>query len=274
MSNRISTAGSTSNRALSNRQNRSRKTGSYCKTLFKGLLAAIVVIFAAALIMIATVSFYGWDIVSTERQQEDGGGILNWFQRFTIIPNWGDSYYSSIEIESENSNTSDLDLNTPFVFYHSNVSTIIPAALSDARKVLDNHPFHRLPQNNSVDKMLLEDALFYLSSQPQCKRIPIFTSMAQIGSDLYWQLIQNFVYTMVKFGLSDCAVMICVTDQFCMEMCAKSGFPCLYYDHGLFNPDIPLPSALEQIAQLKLLHLPKALKLGVRKNILLSYVIY
>jgi hypothetical protein len=266
MSNRISTAGSTSNRALSNRQNRSRKTGSYCNTLFKGLLAAIVVIFAAALIVIATVSFYGWDIVSTERQQEDGGGILNWFQRFTIIPNWGDTYYSSIENESESSNSSDLDLNMPFVFY--------PAALSDARKVLDNHPFHRLPQNNSADKMLLEDALFYLSSQPQCKRIPIFTSMAQIGNDLYWQLIQNFVYTMVKFGLSDCAVMICVTDQFCMEMCAKSGFPCLYYDHGLFNPDVPLPSALEQIAQLKLLHLPKALKLGVRKNIILSHVMY
>lgn len=271
----MSTAGSTSNRALSNRQNRSRKTGSYCNTLFKGLLAAIVVIFAAALIIIAAVSFYGWDIISSsERYQEGGGGILNWFQRFTIIPSWGEPYYSSVEIGSETSSKSDFDLNTPLVFYHSNLSTIIPAALSDARKVLDNHPFHRLPLNNSADKMLLQDALFYLSSQPQCKRIPIFTSMAQIGSDLYWQLIQNFVYTMVKFGLSDCAVMICVTDQFCMDMCAKSGFPCLYYDHGLFNPDVPLPSALEQIAQLKLLHLPKALKLGVRKNILLSHVTF
>ena len=259
----MSTARSAKSRASTSRQNRNRKTGSYCYTCFKGLLAAIVVVFATALLVIVTVSFYGWGrIFTAEREYGGGGGVLKWFQSFTMMPNdldWGESFFSSVESES----ISDFNLTTAFSFYNNNVSTIIPKALTDARQLLDNHPFHRLPLNNSADKMLLEDAMFYLSSQPQCKNVPIFTSMAQIGSDLYWQLIQNFVYTMVKFRLSDCSVMICVTDQFCMDMCKKSGFPCLYYDHEHFNPDVPLPSALEQIAQLKLLHLPKALKLGV-----------
>ena len=233
-----------------------------------------MVIFVTALILIGAVSFYGWDFLSTaERQHNSGGGVLKWFKKLTTIPkdfDWGEPFFSSIESE----NITDFNLTTTLSFYENNISTIIPVALTDARKLLDNHPFHRLPLNSSADKMLLEDAMFYLSCQPKCRNVPIFTSMAQVGSDLYWQLIQNFVYTMVKFGLSDCSVMICVTDKFCMDMCAKSGFPCLYYDHQLFNPDVPLPSALEQIAQLKLLHLPKALKLGVSEEYRLSNAIY
>ena len=140
---------------------------------------------------------------------------------------------------------------------------IIPTAFIAARRILDNHPFNHLPDGMTLDKMPLEEAMFYLFHQPQCKEVPIFTSMAQVGNDLYWQLIENFVYTMVKFSLSDCSVMICVTDQHCMDMCKKSGFPCLQYDHNKHNPGVVLPSALEQIAHLKLLHLPKALARGV-----------
>ena len=144
----------------------------------------------------------------------------------------------------------------------------VPAALIDARKVLDNHPLNRLPPDRPLESYSLEDIMLYLQDKPQCKSKPIFTSMAQVGSDLYWQLIENFIYTMVKFNLIDCSIMICVTDQNCMNLCAKSGFPCYYYDHLHHNPGIKLPSALEQIANLKLFHVPKALRKGVRFRLL------
>jgi hypothetical protein len=142
-------------------------------------------------------------------------------------------------------------------------SSNVPAALLEARKILDNHPFKRLPADRSISTYSMEDAVFYLHNQRECKNKPIFISMAQVKTDLYWQLIENFVYTMVKFSLSDCSVMICVTDKRCMDLCKKSGFPCYYFGYDLHNPGKPLPSALEQIANLKLLHLPKALSKGV-----------
>jgi hypothetical protein len=55
------------------------------------------------------------------------------------------------------------------------------------QQTLANHPFHRLTpeQRNSF---ALEDYLHYLHQQPECKDKPIFTSMANVFSDLYWQL--------------------------------------------------------------------------------------
>jgi hypothetical protein len=83
--------------------------------------------------------------------------------------------------------------------------------------------------------------------------------MATVGDDLYWQLIENFVYTLVKFEVSDCALVICVSDLRCMRMCAAAKFPCFNY----IAEEVPLPSVMEQIAQVKLLHVPKALNRGV-----------
>jgi hypothetical protein len=34
----------------------------------------------------------------------------------------------------------------------------------------------------------LEDFLLYLSKQPECINTPIFTSMANVFSELYWQM--------------------------------------------------------------------------------------
>eukprot|EP01038_Epipyxis_sp_PR26KG_P005872 gene5872-8097_t len=129
--------------------------------------------------------------------------------------------------------------------------------------VLLNHPYHKLSQEE-LNKFRLEDALHYLHSQLRCSGKPIFTSMANVFSDLYWQLIENFIYSMVKFGLSDCTIMICVSDENCMRLCNQSSFPCYDFRYDSFHKDIKvLPSALEQIGELKLYHIPKALRLGV-----------
>jgi len=83
--------------------------------------------------------------------------------------------------------------------------------------------------------------------------------MATVGDELYWQLIENFVYTMVKFNTSECSVVICVSDSNCMNKCKDSFFPCYDYQYAIR----PLPSVMEQIAEVKLYHVPKALSLGV-----------
>ena len=37
----------------------------------------------------------------------------------------------------------------------------------------------------------------YMKHLDVCYNKPIFLTMATVGDDLYWQLIENFVYTMV-----------------------------------------------------------------------------
>ena len=65
---------------------------------------------------------------------------------------------------------------------------VVPASAGLAVKnILDQHPFHSLsPDQRS--HMSLEDHFVYLRNQSVCKDTPIFTSMANVFSDLYWQL--------------------------------------------------------------------------------------
>ena len=105
----------------------------------------------------------------------------------------------------------------------------------------------------------LEEVMVYIQNSPKCSQQPIYLTMATVGDDLYWQLIENFVYTLVKFEVSECALVICVSDVKCMKMCDAAYFPCYNY----IAADTPLPSVMEQIAQVKLLHVPKALNMGV-----------
>eukprot|EP01040_Poterioochromonas_malhamensis_P007223 gene7223-7796_t len=145
------------------------------------------------------------------------------------------------------------------------------AVIRRIEDTLRSHPLSHLSRNQT-DHFLLEDYFVYLSTQPQCRNLPVITSMANIFSELYWQLIENFVYSMVKFGLSSCAMMICVSDINCMKRCEKSYFPCVLFDFQKLHPEKELPSPLEQIAELKLYHLPKALNKGVNIIILDSDV--
>ena len=134
-----------------------------------------------------------------------------------------------------------------------------PRELVKANNILKMHPFH---QNDSWSdgSLPLEDVMVLLKNSPHCLNLqPIFLTMATVGDDLYWQLIENFIYTMVKFNTSECSFVICVSDLNCMHMCQSAFFPCYNYQETLR----PLPSVMEQIARVKLLHIPKALDKSV-----------
>jgi hypothetical protein len=100
--------------------------------------------------------------------------------------------------------------------------------LLEAQEILKGHPLLAMSPG---DKSTLESAIVNLKASPQCAQMPIYLTMATVGDDLYWQLIENFVYTMVKFNSSSCSLVICVNDPRCMSMCADSYFPCYEYQH-------------------------------------------
>lgn len=149
-----------------------------------------------------------------------------------------------------------------------------PRAYMLALAALEKHPLHlllppsdpvqssqlHLRHTRNVTRDTLEGALGYLQNTPQCRASPIFLTMANAGDELYWQLIENFIYSTAKFGVSDCAFVICVSDPHCMDMCKASLFPCFDYRYTL---SLPPPSVMEQIAAVKLYHIPKALGSGV-----------
>lgn len=151
----------------------------------------------------------------------------------------------------------------------------MPWAYLEAQKILKSHPLFQAGdpgdlrkgekvENDSNNKMIqmipsLEDTMLYMSQHPACLKTPIFLTMATVGDDLYWQLIENFVYSMVKFEISNCSLVICVSDPKCMRLCNENDFPC--YDYQTERK--PLPSVMEQIGEVKLFHIPQAMSKGV-----------
>jgi hypothetical protein len=59
--------------------------------------------------------------------------------------------------------------------------------LMKVMQALQSHPLTRLKKADRR-AMSLEDQLLYMHSQSECEHVPIFTSMANVFSDLYWQL--------------------------------------------------------------------------------------
>jgi hypothetical protein len=71
-----------------------------------------------------------------------------------------------------------------------------------------NHPGHKFNQqlqqqaqkrhgqNQQPTAASLEDYMHYLSQRDSCHLKPIFLTMARVSSELYWQLIENYFYTM------------------------------------------------------------------------------
>ena len=104
------------------------------------------------------------------------------------------------------------------------------------------------------DTVPLATTLQYIKSQPQCHNKPVFLTMATVGDELYWQLIENFIYTMIRFDLIECALVVCVSDDKCMKLCSENSFPC-YNFHSTQTVNTHI--VMEQIAELKLYHLPK-----------------
>lgn len=76
-----------------------------------------------------------------------------------------------------------------------------PRALTAAEDALRNAPYNQLFSQYSNAKkrfpLSLVEAVVLIQTSPQCVDKPVFLSMATVKEDLYWQLIENFVYTMV-----------------------------------------------------------------------------
>lgn len=82
------------------------------------------------------------------------------------------------------------------------------------------------------------------------------------------------LHCQVKYNVSDCSLVICVSDAKCMDLCGASYFPCYNYQSEAVknaiaagkdpSQAIGVPSVMEQIAEVKLLHIPKALTKKVR----------
>ena len=70
------------------------------------------------------------------------------------------------------------------------------AYLHKSKTTFQKHLGHVL---NKQKGLSLDDYMLHLSRQPECSTRPIFMSMARVSSDLYWQLIENFFYTMYYF---------------------------------------------------------------------------
>jgi hypothetical protein len=126
-------------------------------------------------------------------------------------------------------------------------------AVQQSLTQLHSHLFYTHPDYQS-SSIPLDEALLSLSKDPRCSQTPLFLTMATVGDALYWQLLENFVYTLSRFQLLSCAAIICVSDKRCMEMCRAQAFPC--YDYR--SPG-NYPSTMEHIAVLKLHVLPKVL---------------
>lgn len=131
----------------------------------------------------------------------------------------------------------------------------IPARV--ALQALQGHLLFKEPAYRSSTRHNLTEVMLALKTDSRCMDTPIFLTMATVGDELYWQLIENFVYTMTKFHLESCSLVICVSDPRCVRLCDQASFPC--YDFS----DRAYPSVMEQIAMLKLKLIPQALLLGV-----------
>jgi hypothetical protein len=130
------------------------------------------------------------------------------------------------------------------------------APLEATRRTLRAHPLIDIMSRNPQSQV--EDVLVEMQKYEKCKDKPLVITMAKIGTPLYWQLVENFIYSMDKFDIVECALMVCIADPHCMQLCDQSGFPCYQYDDH--SGDI---STFQKIANLKLYALPLASAKGV-----------
>ena len=117
------------------------------------------------------------------------------------------------------------------------------------------HLAHSFTNSIRTDLLLYMQAL---ANHASCQEKPLFVTMAQVRSDLYWQLIENFFHSMAAFGHLDCTVLICVSDDLCNQRCKDNDFPCFKYEHTNSSAHI-----MEQVAELKLFHMGRALEAGI-----------
>lgn len=181
---------------------------------------------------------------------------------------------SFLEIYFQSSSTfreNDLNSITPSTFALINTQNNISSHLlitidnqrqsyiSSVNSMLLNHPV----RSNIISDKPLSEVISFIFNDLKCKNKPVFISLASVASDTYWQMIENFIYSMVKFEIVSCTLMICVSDNHCMQLCAQSGFPCYDFQYTEHHKNSEVPSVMEQIAELKLFHIPQALENNV-----------
>ena len=87
------------------------------------------------------------------------------------------------------------------------MASMKPVQISDNyQATFQKHISRNFPKDIRLDKYMKR-----LSASKQCRGKPLFVTMARVKSDLYWQLIENFFFTMYRYGHTDCAVMICIS---------------------------------------------------------------
>lgn len=146
--------------------------------------------------------------------------------------------------------------------------------LNAVASAFNSHPLYRF--DNMSSPLALADYIVYLSSLQKptsCSDLgkPVILSMARMPPkqpDLYWQLVENYFFTMLIFGHSYCSIMICVSDPDCMSRCRANGFPCFDYRPMSHNSTTTAASlvedvhVMEQVAEIKIFHVSKALERG------------
>jgi hypothetical protein len=119
------------------------------------------------------------------------------------------------------------------------------------RQSLLAHPLH-LP---SFRNLSIEEVLFRMHQRQECQGLPIFITMAKIASPIYAQLVENFQFTMIRYDLLGCSLLICLNDPSCVTFCGDSSFPCFdYFEFG----EVPLCLSLSLSVSLSLLTRPLA----------------
>lgn len=130
--------------------------------------------------------------------------------------------------------------------------------LVEAETQLSHHIFQQNKSLGDGYSVLLSEAMATVSRSESCGNRPVFLGMATAKDDLYRQLIDNFFYSLTRFHLSGCGMLVCVSDPSCVSLCQQRKFACYNYTE---NKDTK--SVMEQIAIVKLQHVPQALQLNV-----------
>lgn len=110
----------------------------------------------------------------------------------------------------------------------SPIQTIIPNNLNQFIQNNNNNVFSH-PLFDFNQNLQLDEVLYKMYQRNECKNLPIFVTMAKIGSPIYAQLVENFHYTMMKYNLFECSLLICLDDPKCLDFCSKFSFPCYNY---------------------------------------------
>jgi hypothetical protein len=111
----------------------------------------------------------------------------------TIVPNKLD-HQQKHELEQGLENESLMSLTENELL----VEKIFLEHLHQTQSRFRNHPGHKFNQEHP-DGASLEEYMLHLSQRSSCHMKPIFLTMARVSSELYWQLIENYFYTMSVF---------------------------------------------------------------------------